>query len=108
MPSANLPAGSEADGFVDQDRRTGTSSILTMPLIGWIPKARDFSCGFSIAKYGPQQGSDSQWRPDCGNGVKPDGSKTPFEANHTMNDEQIEWFRAGGALNIIRRRTAAT
>ncbi len=25
---------------------------------------------------------------------------------HTMNDEQIEWFQAGGALNIIRRNNA--
>jgi aconitate hydratase len=39
--------------------------------------------------------------------VKPDGTKVPFEALHTMNDEQIEWFRAGGALNIIRQRTGA-
>ena len=39
--------------------------------------------------------------------VKPDGTKVPFEALHTMNDEQIEWFKAGGALNIIRQRTAA-
>ena len=36
--------------------------------------------------------------------VKPDGTKVDFEANHTMNDEQIAWFRAGGALNIIRQR----
>lgn len=36
--------------------------------------------------------------------VKPDGTKVSFEANHTMNDEQIEWFRAGGALNIIRQK----
>ena len=36
--------------------------------------------------------------------VKPDGTKIPFEANHTLNDEQIGWFRAGGALNIIRQR----
>ena len=34
--------------------------------------------------------------------VKPDGTKVPFEALHTMNDEQIEWFKAGSALNIIR------
>ena len=27
-----------------------------------------------------------------------------FTGTHTMNDEQIEWFRAGGALNIIRSR----
>jgi aconitate hydratase len=39
--------------------------------------------------------------------VKPDGTKVAFEALHTMNDEQIEWFRAGGALNIIRQKTGA-
>ena len=39
--------------------------------------------------------------------VKPDGSKVPFEVNHTMNEEQIEWFRAGGALNIIRQKMEA-
>ena len=36
--------------------------------------------------------------------VKPDGSTIDFDALHTMNDEQIEWFKAGGALNIIRQR----
>jgi aconitate hydratase len=36
--------------------------------------------------------------------VKPDGSTIDFEGLHTMNDEQIGWFKAGGALNIIRQR----
>jgi aconitate hydratase len=36
--------------------------------------------------------------------VKPDGTTIDFEGLHTMNDEQIGWFRAGGALNIIRQR----
>jgi len=36
--------------------------------------------------------------------TKPDGTTVTFEALHTMNDEQIGWFRAGGALNIIRAR----
>ena len=36
--------------------------------------------------------------------VKPDGTTVDFMANHTMNDEQIGWFKAGGALNIIRQR----
>jgi aconitate hydratase len=39
--------------------------------------------------------------------VRPDGSTVPFLANHTMNDEQIGWFRAGGALNIIRQKMDA-
>jgi hypothetical protein len=79
---ATLPDGSETDTFVDQDRRTGTSSLLTVPLIGWIPKARDTSCGFSVTKYGAQQSTD-QWRPDCGNGIKPDG--TPITGNDPLD-----------------------
>ena len=35
-----------------------------------------------------------------------DGSVETFDANHTLSAEQIEWFRAGSALNIIRAKTA--
>lgn len=31
-----------------------------------------------------------------------DGSTDSFKVNHTYNEQQIEWFKAGGALNIIR------
>jgi aconitate hydratase len=31
-----------------------------------------------------------------------DGSKDEIKVNHTYNQQQIEWFKAGGALNIIR------
>ena len=31
-----------------------------------------------------------------------DGSKDTILTNHTYNAQQIEWFKAGGALNIIR------
>ena len=32
-----------------------------------------------------------------------DGSKDEFNVNHSYGDGQIEWFKAGGALNIIRK-----
>ena len=35
-----------------------------------------------------------------------DGTQDTFLVNHTYNEQQIEWFRAGGALNIIRREFA--
>ncbi|MFT3980365.1 MAG: aconitate hydratase [Ferruginibacter sp.] len=35
-----------------------------------------------------------------------DGSTDVVVANHTYNDQQIEWFKAGGALNIIRKEFA--
>ena len=39
--------------------------------------------------------------------VKPDGATIDFECSHTFSDEQVEWFRAGSALNIVRRKVAA-
>ena len=35
-----------------------------------------------------------------------DGSWDTILVNHTYNDQQIEWFKAGAALNIIRRKAA--
>ncbi|MOA15738.1 Aconitate hydratase [compost metagenome] len=36
-----------------------------------------------------------------------DGTTEQFLVNHTYNEQQIEWFKAGGALNIIRKQAAA-
>ncbi|MEO5782655.1 MAG: aconitase family protein, partial [Ginsengibacter sp.] len=35
-----------------------------------------------------------------------DGTQDTFLVNHTYNEQQIEWFKAGGALNIIRNEFA--
>jgi aconitate hydratase len=35
-----------------------------------------------------------------------DGSKDQVTLNHTYNQPQIEWFKAGGALNVIRTEFA--
>jgi aconitate hydratase len=35
-----------------------------------------------------------------------DGSKDEIKVNHTYNEQQIEWFKAGGALNVIRSEFA--
>ena len=35
-----------------------------------------------------------------------DGTTEQFEANHSYNEQQIGWFKAGGALNIIRQGQA--
>ncbi|MGA0863745.1 MAG: aconitate hydratase [Ilumatobacteraceae bacterium] len=39
--------------------------------------------------------------------TKADGSTVDFEAKHTFSDEQVEWFKAGSALNIVRAKVAA-
>jgi aconitate hydratase len=35
-----------------------------------------------------------------------DGSVDSMKLNHTYNKQQIEWFKAGGALNVIRKQFA--
>ncbi|MCC6601280.1 MAG: aconitate hydratase [Crocinitomicaceae bacterium] len=35
--------------------------------------------------------------------VHKDGTSEMIKANHTYNAHQIEWFKAGGALNLIRK-----
>jgi hypothetical protein len=72
----NVPE-EDADDFIAQDRRTGTQSLITMPLIGWVAKQRlnshPYDCGFKVSIYGPQQSVDP-WDTDCGNGHALDGT----------------------------------
>jgi hypothetical protein len=80
----NVPEEINAAGlFVEQDRRTGTKTLMTVPLIGWVAKRRledhPYDCGFSIAKYGAQQEADWSYDPDCGKGVLTNG--TPITDN---------------------------
>ena len=39
--------------------------------------------------------------------VHADGSKDTIKANHTYNEPQIEWYRHGSALNLIKKQNAA-
>tara|TARA_R110002072_G_scaffold300390_1_gene477712 strand:- start:6444 stop:8708 length:2265 start_codon:yes stop_codon:yes gene_type:complete len=38
--------------------------------------------------------------------VHSDGSKDVIQANHTYNEAQIEWYREGSALNLIKKQNA--
>jgi len=38
--------------------------------------------------------------------VHADGSKDTVKLNHTYNQQQIEWFKAGSALNLIKQQNA--
>jgi len=86
---ATLPNGSAADLFVEQDRRTGTKTIMTVPLIGWVaksssPREHPYACGFKVSVYGTQISPPDRpwvaavdpWDPDCGTGVKANGDIT--------------------------------
>lgn len=102
-----LPNGSTTDQFVEQDQRTNTKTMLTMPLIGWTPKSREIACGFSIEQYGPQEKTD-KWRPDCGNGIDLNGDpivgNDPTDTSLAIDPTFVqEWI----AYLVARYGTAA-
>lgn len=82
--SSPLPDNSSFNKQFLDDQKNGAKTLCTVPVNGWVatvvppgPKAR--VCGFSAAKYGPQEKVDPRF-PDCGNGMKPDG-KTQITGN---------------------------
>jgi len=87
---AQLPNGSAADDFVAESRARGAEVIVTVPTIGWVPKDRVKRWGFSVAKYGAQQGTEctgsggAWWcAADAGNSVRTNG--TPITGNDPLD-----------------------
>lgn len=39
-------------------------------------------------------------------GKRADGSEYEFQVTHTFNDGQLQWFRAGSALNLMKEQAA--
>lgn len=83
---ADSPAtpAADADDFVANSKAAGAEPLLTIPMIGWVPKLganRGKLASYSIAKYGPQSGNDAQWFPDAGNGLSSTNSNSPITWN---------------------------
>jgi len=88
---STLPHGSTTDRFVEQSRRAGSNTLLTIPMIGWTAKSRSRLCGFGIAKYGKQTRVDP-WSTPCGNGV------TAANARFVRNDPNDTSIRTDPAF----------
>jgi hypothetical protein len=93
--NATNPDQSSANQFIEQDRRTGTATLMTAPILGWVSSTRS-GCSYSIRKYGDQQDADWQWRPDCGNGMLTDGTRItwndPSDTSLAIGPEFVkEW-----------------
>lgn len=92
-----LPQNSALNRFVTDNQLRGSQALLTLPLIGWIPKDRSRACGFSVAKYG-QQDSVDPWNKDCGNGMRngqPVTGNDPNDTSMAVNAADVkEWMAA--------------
>jgi len=77
VDASKLPAGSTFNQFADQARVTGGKVLATIPVLGWLPKARQEMCSFDVSKYGKQCKQDpyAQYHPvTCGNGIQYDAA----------------------------------
>ncbi len=81
LPDDSSTPGESADAVIADAKMGGAQPLITVPMIGWSPilgPDRGKLASFSIAKYGPQTGSDPYF-PDAGNGVS------------VTNDTLITW-----------------
>lgn len=102
IPDDSDVPGASADEFVANSRDGGAESLLTVPMIGWVPKVgqgRTNLTSYSIAKYGTQTKNDYEWFADAGNGISTSNStpitwNDPYDANYPTNSSfQTAWLR---------------
>ena len=79
--------GEHGDSFIQDSRNGGAEPSLTIPMLDWVARLgpnRQWLWSYSLAKYGAQQATEP-FRPDCGNGVRLNGSliltNNPADAN---------------------------
>ena len=82
--------GERGDTFIAASKAGGAQPMITVPMLDWIAKLgpnRGKLASFSQAKYGAQTGSDAQWFPDAGNGVKK--SNGQYVTGNDPNDANV-------------------
>ncbi|MBE9096237.1 glycoside hydrolase family 44 protein [Tychonema sp. LEGE 07203] len=69
--------GDSIDKIVKTNRKNGSKSIVTIPMMGYVNKLSIWNCCFRVAKYGAPEKTNPYIFPEedkCGNGKRPDGS----------------------------------
>lgn len=88
VDATKLPAGSSFNSFADQVRTTGGKTIATVPVLGWLPKARKEACSFDVSIYGQQCKQDpfaQGHTVTCGDGIV----YTTACGDPTVNDGKV-------------------
>ena len=116
LPGTPLP-GNSFNPFADQVRTTGGKILATMPILGWLPNAKQRQCSFNTAKYGSQCKVDPYWNA-CGDGIVytsacgtptvQDGNlpSNPQYINNDPNDDYAQYdqnFQAQWVQSLISR-----
>jgi hypothetical protein len=86
--------GKSADDFIQPTLAAGAQPIMTIPMMGLLPKDRVVRCGYSVVKYGAQDAQDG----DCGNGkqmgVRMKGVNDPADTSAGYDStHQANWIQ---------------
>ena len=93
------PIGNDADAFVGEALDGGAMPLMTIPTIGWTPRAdspldHPYFAGFSVERYGAQESVDP-FDTDAGNGRRPNGSDITGNDPHDTSTEVDASFQRG-------------
>jgi Glycoside hydrolase family 44 len=106
IAESSATAGERGDTFITNTRAANAKAMLTVPTIEWVAKVgagRSKLASFSVAKYGAQTGTDWQWFPDAGNGVRTNGQ---FVTGNDPNDASVpstSLFQQGWVQHLVGR-----
>lgn len=101
-------ASQTANEWVDQNERTGTASLITVPMIGYVAKnGNPNTCGFQVSEYGPQDDVDNEsGYPNCGNGLN---GGAPIDGNDPLDTSLASSpaFATGWVTHLVATHGAA-
>jgi hypothetical protein len=103
---SSATAGERGDTFFSSSRAANAVAMLTVPMIDWVAKLgsnRSKLAGFSVAKYGPQTGTDWQWFPDAGNGVLTNGQSVTGNDPNDANVPSSSLFQQAWVQHLVGR-----
>jgi hypothetical protein len=90
------PLGNAADAFVASTLAAGAKPLMTIPTIGWTPRAdspqqHPYFAGFSVQKYGAQDAVDP-YDTDAGNGVRNANAIVGNDPHDTSSDVDTSFW----------------
>jgi hypothetical protein len=104
-PESSATPGAFADSHIANSKSGGAQPLITIPMIGWMPKLgdnRSILYSYSVAKYGPQTLTDPDL-PDAGNGVS-----SPSGVQITNNDPNDANFLTNSAFQLMYQQHLLT
>ena len=91
--------GQSSDEFINKNLNTGTDSMITIGMLGYVAKSAELIGSYSVAKYGAQT-DVNMYRPDHGNGILLDGTRVnndPLDTGLPVD----ETFASGWVANMV-------